>query len=102
MTFPTTGSLNTNTRKMKREDGGYRCPVCRGVTAVIDSRGSAVGGVRRRRECAACHTRFTTHESDSTNRINIVRYQAFIKAMDELKHQARLLMQDMGSPREDS
>ena len=41
------------------------CPFCHhGETKVIDSRLVAEGGqVRRRRECIACHERFTTFEA---------------------------------------
>lgn len=37
------------------------CPKCDAETAVIDSR-SALGTVRRRRQCEACGHRFTTRE----------------------------------------
>ncbi|MBE6637626.1 MAG: transcriptional repressor NrdR [Ruminococcaceae bacterium] len=41
-----------------------KCPHCGfDKTNVIDSRSTDVGGIRRRRECRACKTRFTTHEA---------------------------------------
>jgi transcriptional repressor NrdR len=44
--------------------GGVKCPDCSsGDTRVINSRPSDEGAaIRRRRECAACHRRFTTYE----------------------------------------
>lgn len=41
-----------------------RCPKCGGQDdKVVDSRASREGGtIRRRRECGACHYRFTTYE----------------------------------------
>jgi len=41
-----------------------RCPKCRKDTSVIDSRSvSQREMIRRRRECDACHYRFTTYEA---------------------------------------
>lgn len=37
------------------------CPQCQGDSKVLESR-PFVGGVRRRRECLSCKTRFLTHE----------------------------------------
>jgi transcriptional repressor NrdR len=41
-----------------------KCPFCDATdTRVVDSRPAESGGaVRRRRECSACHNRFTTYE----------------------------------------
>ncbi len=43
---------------------GVRCPVCeRDDTRVVDSRAADEGvAIRRRRECGACRSRFTTFE----------------------------------------
>ena len=41
---------------------GLRCPVCDELeSSVTDSR-SVVEGIRRRRECSNCKTRYTTYE----------------------------------------
>lgn len=50
-----------------------RCPVCgnHGVKT-IDSREKKGGTiVRRRRECLACHHRFTTYEGETENVIGV-------------------------------
>lgn len=40
-----------------------RCPYCnRADSKVVDTTHDARGGVRRRRECLACHQRFSTYE----------------------------------------
>lgn len=50
-----------NLRKLNpNRDGGFRCPVCSGPSAVIDSRQSPEG-IRRRRACHEGH-RFRTYE----------------------------------------
>ena len=52
-----------------------RCPVCgERDTRVVDSRDLDEGGtIRRRRECAACSTRFTTYERVEAARLLIVK-----------------------------
>ncbi len=53
-----------------------RCPFCESVTdKVVDSRESKEGDViRRRRECLACHRRFTTYERvELTHRLMVVK-----------------------------
>ena len=44
------------------------CPFCSAEdTAVVDSRKNVDGAaIRRRRECSACSTRFTTYEKSET------------------------------------
>jgi hypothetical protein len=49
-------------RKTTDTSGGFRCPKCSGSTGVTDSRPSALGAIRRRRECQSCGYRFTTGE----------------------------------------
>ncbi len=40
-----------------------RCPYCQNEeTRVLDTTHDSRGGIRRRRECAACHQRFSTYE----------------------------------------
>lgn len=40
-----------------------RCPYCQNEeTRVLDTTHDARGGIRRRRECEACHQRFSTYE----------------------------------------
>ena len=55
------------TRAMKREYGGYECPVCQSPMSVLDSRTAPLGGVRRRRECKSCSHRITTYEFEFTH-----------------------------------
>ena len=50
------------------------CPKCgkssfdyEGAKKIIESRSDKKGGVRRRRECPACHFRFTTYEIHQHN-----------------------------------
>ena len=52
-----------------------RCPVCgERDTRVVDSRDLDEGAtIRRRRECAACSTRFTTYERVEAARLLIVK-----------------------------
>ena len=39
------------------------CPKCKGKTKVTDSRPISHGRIRRRRECKACQSKFTTYEN---------------------------------------
>jgi len=49
------------------------CPFCgHGESRVVDSRPTA-GGVRRRRECAACGRRFTTMERVELEHVRVVK-----------------------------
>src|SRR4026209_1502578 len=52
-----------------------RCPVCgERDTRVVDSRAlDDAGTIRRRRECAACSTRFTTYERVEAARLLVVK-----------------------------
>jgi transcriptional repressor NrdR len=52
-----------------------RCPVCgQRDTRVVDSRDlEDSGSIRRRRECAACSTRFTTYERVEAARLVLVK-----------------------------
>ena len=52
-----------------------RCPVCgERDTRVVDSRDlEDSGSIRRRRECAACSTRFTTYERVEAARLVVVK-----------------------------
>ena len=52
-----------------------RCPVCgERDTRVVDSRDlEESGSIRRRRECAACSTRFTTYERVEAARLVLVK-----------------------------
>lgn len=58
--------------------GDVKCPKtgCTGCTSkVVDSRGTAGGTVRRRRECLTCGHRFTTfeHAFDSSELSRLLR-----------------------------
>ena len=49
------------------------CPLCRtGETRVVDSRDDETT-VRRRRECQACHHRFTSYERIEAARLSIIK-----------------------------
>lgn len=53
-----------------------RCPYCgEDNDKVIDSRATEGGvAIRRRRECLACHKRFTTYEHvETTTRLNVIK-----------------------------
>ncbi len=52
-----------------------RCPYCRARDSkVIDSRELTDGGaIRRRRECVACHRRFTTYERIEAVALSVVK-----------------------------
>jgi len=39
-----------------------KCPICQSETKVVDTRASKTG-IRRRRECLDCLTRFSTYET---------------------------------------
>lgn len=50
------------------------CPYCRNDNdRVIDSRASQDGSIRRRRECLACHRRYTTYERIEEPAIKVVK-----------------------------
>ena len=51
-----------------------RCPVCgQRDTRVVDSRELDDSAVRRRRECPACGSRFTTYERPESARLTVVK-----------------------------
>ena len=52
-----------------------RCPFCRTRDSrVVDSRELSGGdSIRRRRECVACHRRFTTYERVETVTLTVVK-----------------------------
>ena len=52
-----------------------KCPYCGGEESkVIDSRPTEDGErIRRRRECLACHKRFTTYESVETLPLMVIK-----------------------------
>lgn len=66
-------------------NGAFPCTTCGGRTAVKDSRPHESGGIRRRRECMLCSSRFTTIEvatedaeeakalADSTRKNSLIR-----------------------------
>ena len=59
---------------------------CGGDTKVIDSRGSR-GGIRRRRECLHCGTRFTTYEGrgEPSDEKELVAGEAMMKILNILR-----------------
>ncbi len=63
------------------------CPFCNhGETKVIDSRLVSEGGqVRRRRECVACHERFTTFEAAELLMPRIIKHNGSREPFNEEK-----------------
>jgi transcriptional repressor NrdR len=50
------------------------CPFCNYIDSkVVDSRDAGTDGVRRRRQCAACSSRFTTYERIQTTTMSIIK-----------------------------
>lgn len=70
-----------------------RCPFCHNAdTRVIDSRLANEGEhVRRRRECVACHERFTTYESAELNLPRILKSDGRREPFNEEKLRASIL-----------
>lgn len=70
-----------------------RCPYCgEQDTRVVDSRLSQEGDqVRRRRECVACHERFTTHEVAELAMPRIIKADGRREAFREDKLRAGML-----------
>ena len=64
-----------------------RCPHCEARdTRVVDSRDLDEGGtIRRRRECAACGTRFTTYERVEAARLVVVKRDGTRQEFDRTK-----------------
>ena len=64
-----------------------RCPYCSGTEdRVVDSRTSQEGrAVRRRRECLACHRRFTTYEYVEERQLRIVKQDGSSEPYDRRK-----------------
>ena len=52
-----------------------KCPYCERASKVIDSR-PIPDGIRRRRECAACGRRFTTHERLAPIEVRVTKAHA--------------------------
>lgn len=69
------------------------CPFCNATdTKVIDSRLVSDGHqVRRRRECLACHERFTTFEGAELVMPRIIKRDGTRQPFDEVKLQAGML-----------
>src|ERR1043165_403643 len=64
-----------------------RCPVCgERDTRVVDSRDlDDAATIRRRRECAACSTRFTTYERIEAARLLVVKRDGTRQEFDRYK-----------------
>ncbi|OGI21345.1 MAG: transcriptional regulator NrdR [Candidatus Moranbacteria bacterium RIFCSPHIGHO2_01_FULL_55_24] len=63
------------------------CPYCNAKdTKVVDSRETQEGrAIRRRRECAKCHRRFSTYEVRETARLLIVKKDGTKEEYDQAK-----------------
>ncbi len=63
-----------------------RCPHCgERETRVVDSRDLDEAAIRRRRECTACATRFTTYERIETARLIVVKSDGHREEFDRDK-----------------
>ena len=64
-----------------------RCPFCsHPESKVIDSRPAEEGSsIRRRRECLACHKRFTTYETMECLPIMVVKKDGSRQTFDKMK-----------------
>ena len=71
-----------------------RCPSCGHLESkVVDSRPSDDGSViRRRRECLACGSRFTTYERSEENPLIVVKVDGSSEAYDRQKLMRGLLI----------
>jgi transcriptional repressor NrdR len=50
------------------------CPFCNYIDSkVVDSRDAGTEGIRRRRQCGACSSRFTTYERIQTATISVIK-----------------------------
>ncbi len=70
-----------------------KCPYCiHSDSKVIDSRPTDEGGrIRRRRECLACHKRFTTYEVVETTPMMVIKKDHSREAFDRDKLLASLM-----------
>lgn len=63
-----------------------RCPQCGSdKTKVTDSRTSADGSIRRRRECLKCKARFTTYERITDKSICVIKNDGTMEIFDKNK-----------------
>ncbi len=64
-----------------------KCPYCaHPESKVVDSRPSDEGAsIRRRRECLACHKRFTTYETMESLPLVVIRRMAAARHLDKSK-----------------
>ncbi len=63
-----------------------RCPYCQSdQSKVLDTTHDSQGGVRRRRECIACHERFSTYERPILNTPLIVKRDGTREEFDRQK-----------------
>ena len=61
------------------------CPFCERDSQVVDSRGTADGGVRRRRVCNHCKRRFTTYERVGSPLLKVVKRSERSEPFDSAK-----------------
>jgi transcriptional repressor NrdR len=76
------------------------CPVCgEADTRVVDSRVASDGtAIRRRRQCVACHGRFTTYERVDLVPLTVVKSHGGTEAFDRRKLVAGMLAAAKGRP----
>ena len=72
------------------ESGLMRCPYCKKDTdKVVDSRPSEDGlAIRRRRECLACHRRYTSYERLDENPVKVIKKDGRRVTFDRAKLRA--------------
>lgn len=67
----TSQSTTSHTSQHKRPHKGLKCPKCGNITSKVKYTRKVVGGtIRRRRECLACPSRFTTEERIVNKRLD--------------------------------
>jgi transcriptional repressor NrdR len=76
------------------------CPVCgEADTRVVDSRVASDGtAIRRRRQCVACHGRFTTYERVDLVPLTVVKSHGGTEPFDRRKLVAGMLAAAKGRP----
>ena len=77
-----------------------RCPLCgHEETRVLDSRSTHAGeGIRRRRECTACHRRFTTFERAERVALLVIKRDGHREPFDRTKILTGMLRACEGRP----
>ena len=69
-----------------------KCPYCsHAASAVVDSRDTSDGRIRRRRECLKCAKRFTTYESLELEELYVIKRDSSREPFERHKLEAGIL-----------